>query len=154
MGPPSFVCIIIHLFHLASSAFNSITFQPFHLQRRSTSSPRLSNSAIMWDPETQTYTDGKIPSHHGALEMEELLQCNDGKLKIFGYGSLCWHPGSDGVLSLASTNDDQNVSETSNRVTTGTGRAIGYQRCWCQRSADHRPSRYYGVQWNCLYSVE
>ena len=128
---------VVHILHLTSSALNSNCFRPFHLQRLSTSSRRLSNSA-MWDPETQTYTDGVVPSHHGALEIEELLQCNDGKLKIFGYGSLCWHPGSDGVLSLANTNDAQNDSETSNKVTTRTGRAIGYQRCWCQRSADHR----------------
>jgi cation transport regulator ChaC len=24
------------------------------------------------------------------------------------------------------------------KVTTTSGRAIGYQRCWCHRSADHR----------------
>jgi hypothetical protein len=59
-----------------------------------------------WDPETQTYADGVVPSHHSALEIEELLQCNDGKLKIFGYGSLCWHPGIEGVLSLANKDID------------------------------------------------
>lgn len=88
----------------------------------------------MWDPVTQTYTDGIVPSHHTALELEKLLQCNGGKLKIFGYGSLCWHPGGSGVLSLANKVDNNGVR----RVSTAAGRAIGYQRCWCQRSADHR----------------
>ena len=86
----------------------------------------------MWDPETQTYADGVVPSHHTALDIEELLLCNEGNLKIFGYGSLCWHPGSDGVLSLA------NNKHSESQVTAVSGRAIGYQRCWSQRSADHR----------------
>ena len=61
-------------------------------------------------------------------------------MNIFGYGSLCWHPGYDGVLSLASISqqeEDENNAK-SRRVTTKAGRAIGYQRCWSQRSADHR----------------
>lgn len=92
----------------------------------------------MWDPETQTYTDGIVPSHHSAIEIEDLLLCNNGKLKIFGYGSLCWHPGTDGVLSLANNDPDAEKNGRSKRVTTTSGRAIGYQRCWSQRSADHR----------------
>ena len=120
----------------------------------------------MWDPKTQTYKDGIVPSHHTAIDIDELLTLNNGKLKIFGYGSLCWHPGYDGVLSLASLQDDDNdvdgsggcgdgsssASSPSNdmnkgdtkqhnrrrKVTTKPGRAIGYQRCWSQRSADHR----------------
>jgi hypothetical protein len=114
---------------LTSSASKSITFRFHHTHFPASSTPH-SNYNAMWDPVTQTYADGVVPSHHTALEIEELLQCNDGKLKIFGYGSLCWHPGNDGVLSLA----NQEGSE----VTAASGRAIGYQRCWCQRSADHR----------------
>ena len=94
------------------------------------------------------------------MDIDELLNLNnDGKLKIFGYGSLCWHPGSEGVLSLASIEEDEhehdvdidvgtdtdnanNASASANKpkrkVTTAPGRAIGYQRCWSQRSADHR----------------
>ena len=114
----------------------------------------------MWDPKSQTYKGGIVPSHHTAMDIDELLNLNnDGKLKIFGYGSLCWHPGSEGVLSLANIEEDEhehdvdidvgtdtdnanNASASANKpkrkVTTAPGRAIGYQRCWSQRSADHR----------------
>ena len=106
-----------------------------------------------WDPETQIYKDGIVPAHHSmSMTMEELLSVNQGKLKIFGYGSLCWHPGSEGVLSLASIEEDEHDHDESDdathpntttarpkrKVTTDPGRAIGYQRCWAQRSADHR----------------
>jgi len=60
----------------------------------------------MWDPTSQTYTGGIVPSHHSSMDIDELIALNDGKLKIFGYGSLCWHPGSDGVLSLANLEED------------------------------------------------
>ena len=127
------------------------------------------NQRSMWDPITQTYKDGIVPSHHTAIDIDELLTLNNGKLKIFGYGSLCWHPGYDGVLSLASItqdgeedddidqdggsgsssassspSNDKNKGEDTQqqnrrrKVTTKAGRAIGYQRCWSQRSADHR----------------
>ena len=89
-----------------------------------------SDDGAMWDPETQTYAGGIVPSHHAATSIEELLEENGGRLRIFGYGSLCWHPGSEGVLSLAAEGD--------RRVTTAPGRAVGYRRCWSQRSADHR----------------
>ncbi|KAL7533380.1 hypothetical protein ACHAXR_005195 [Thalassiosira sp. AJA248-18] len=107
----------------------------------------------MWDPQSQTYTGGNVPSHHSAMDIEDLLALNDGKLKIFGYGSLCWHPGSDGVLSLANIEEDEHghdnptnknndaataTKKSTRKVTTAPGRAIGYQRCWSQRSADHR----------------
>ena len=72
-----------------------------------------------------------------------IIALNNGKLNIFGYGSLCWHPGYDGVLSLASItqeedDDNETIANSSRKVTTKAGRAIGYQRCWSQRSADHR----------------
>ena len=108
----------------------------------------------MWDPKSQTYKGGIVPSHHTAMDIDELLNLNnDGKLKIFGYGSLCWHPGSEGVLSLASIEEDEHehdididvdvgtdasANKPKRKVTTAPGRAIGYQRCWSQRSADHR----------------
>ncbi|EED91746.1 predicted protein [Thalassiosira pseudonana CCMP1335] len=97
-----------------------------------------------WDPLTQIYKDGVVPAHHSmSMSIEELLAMNDGKLRIFGYGSLCWHPGSEGVLSLGNIEEDEHDHEVHNtkpkkKVTTTPGRAIGYQRCWAQRSADHR----------------
>ena len=114
----------------------SLAFHPRRnrLSSHGYSSRLHSTNSVMWDPMSQTYKDGIVPSHHSALDLEKLLQCNGGKLKIFGYGSLCWHPGSAGVLSLANKVD--NVDR--HLVSTTAGRAIGYQRCWCQRSADHR----------------
>ncbi|KAL9186771.1 hypothetical protein ACHAXT_010491 [Thalassiosira profunda] len=144
-----------HLWHriLASSSFLAAArsfatvaglsrYSNRHLQRASA----LRAQGSMWDPISQTYADGIVPSHH-SVDIDDLLDLNGGKLKIFGYGSLCWHPGSDGVLSLANIADDErdhdigegNKEETGKRqVTTAPGRAIGYQRCWSQRSADHR----------------
>ena len=119
---------------------------------------------IMWDAQSQTYLNGIVPSHHdSSSDIDTLLSLNgDGKLKIFGYGSLCWHAGSEGgVLSLADREEEEeyyeehehhliqdNVTSTTSpsisttkrkgRVSTSPGMAIGYQRCWSQRSADHR----------------
>lgn len=119
---------------------------------------------IMWDAQSQTYLSGIVPSHHdSSSDIDTLLSLNgDGKLKIFGYGSLCWHAGSEGgVLSLADREEEEeyyeehehhliqdNVTSTTSpsisttkrkgRVSTSPGMAIGYQRCWSQRSADHR----------------
>lgn len=63
-------------------------------------------------------------------------------IPIFRF-KLQWHPGTDGVLSLASIEQDEiedasSSSATKRKVTTAPGRAIGFQRCWAQRSADHR----------------
>lgn len=104
-----------------------------------------------WCPDTQTFKGGVVPDHSDeTLTIDELLSCNGDKLKIFGYGSLCWHPGADGVLSLANIEQDEHdhdattTTASSNnirpkrKVTTAPGRAIGYRRCWAQRSADHR----------------
>jgi len=104
------------------------------------------SSDAVWCPDTQTFKGGIVPRHSAdTLTIDELLACNGDKLKIFGYGSLCWHPGADGVLSLASIEEDEHdhdVTTSSPRpkrqVTTAPGRAIGYRRCWAQRSADHR----------------
>lgn len=75
-----------------------------------------------WCPEQQIYVGGVVPDN---AEVETLLSENDGLLRIFGYGSLCWNPGAGAVLSAPG-------------VTRTLGRARGYKRCWAQRSADHR----------------
>ena len=54
---------------------------------------------------------------------------NNGSLRLFGYGSLCWNPGSA---------DDAILSKLSDGVTRTLGQAIGWKRCWAQKSADHR----------------
>ena len=51
---------------------------------------RAEEEEAVWCTETQTYIGGVVP-HHSAtttLTLEELLACNEGKLKLFGYGSL------------------------------------------------------------------
>ena len=79
-----------------------------------------------WCPEQQIYLNGVVPSAQSAPDVSALLEENEGKLRIFGYGSLCWNPGT-GVLS-----------KEAEGVTRTLGRAIGWRRCWAQRSADHR----------------
>lgn len=87
-----------------------------------TSNPQAESSGRpLWCPEQQIYVGGVVPDNS---EIDSLLNENDGALRIFGYGSLCWSPG-DGALAKEG-------------VTKMLGRAIGYQRCWAQKSADHR----------------
>ena len=83
---------------------------------------------MMWCPEQQIFLNGKIPSLN-EQQVEEYIQGvllyeNDNShLRIFGYGSLCWRP--DGLLCHES-------------VTKDMATALGYKRCWCQKSTDHR----------------
>jgi cation transport regulator ChaC len=82
-----------------------------------------------WCSQQKIYLNGVVPRAESAFDVSELLQPGDDEnenkcLRIFGYGSLCWRPGS-GVLS----------KET---VRRSLGRAVGWRRCWAQRSADHR----------------
>ena len=78
-----------------------------------------------WDPDQQIYVDGIVPDASGkSEEIEALRQTNGGHMRIFGYGSLCWNPGSGATLS-----------KESEGVTRSLGRAKGWRRCWAQRSA-------------------
>ena len=99
----------------------------------STSPGALVDDGAMWDPKTQTYVGGVVPSRHPAASINDLLAENGGRLRIFGYGSLCWHP----VLSLAGKEGD-------GRVTTAPGRAVGYcaagRRGRPTTAADRRPT--------------
>jgi len=74
-----------------------------------------------WCPDQQIYIGGVVPD---SAEVQTLIDENEGRLRLFGYGSLCWGPG-EGTLSKSG-------------VTTSPGRARGYKRCWAQKSADHR----------------
>jgi hypothetical protein len=78
-----------------------------------------------WDPVSQVYVGGKLPEN--GSEVEDMIRENDGWLRIFGYGSLCWNAGTPGESALA---DDA--------VTSTTGQARGYRRVWAQKSTDHR----------------
>mmetsp|Transcript_7806 Transcript_7806/g.11314 ORF Transcript_7806/g.11314 Transcript_7806/m.11314 type:complete len:665 (-) Transcript_7806:243-2237(-) len=80
-----------------------------------------------WCSKQQIYLNGRVPRAESAPDVSSLLNlCDDNNkcLRIFGYGSLCWNPGT-GVLSKP-------------EVTRTLGRAVGWRRCWAQRSADHR----------------
>lgn len=77
--------------------------------------------APVWDPVAQIYVGGIVPEN---AAVQHMIENNHGCLRIFGYGSLCWNPGS-GALAHASVQ---------NRL----ARAPGYRRCWAQKSTDHR----------------
>eukprot|EP00804_Cyclotella_cryptica_P009201 CCRYP_003218-RB/>CCRYP_003218-RB protein AED:0.39 eAED:0.39 QI:0/0/0/1/0/0/2/0/169 len=66
-----------------------------------------SNSEAMWDPTSQTYKDGIVPSHHAAMEIDDLLQVNQRKLRRFGCGWLSLSPCTEGSLSLADIEPDE-----------------------------------------------
>eukprot|EP00980_Cylindrotheca_fusiformis_P007349 scaffold1525_cov142-Cylindrotheca_fusiformis.AAC.149 len=90
--------------------------------KRSMSKPgREQVGGPVWDPVQQIYVGGKIPENE---EVKALLDSSDGSLRLFGYGSLCWNPGT-GALARPG-------------VVGRLGRAKGYKRCWAQRSTDHR----------------
>ncbi len=76
-----------------------------------------------WCPEQQIYIGGN-PASSGADEHISHVLENELPLHIFGYGSLCWHPGG-GVLSHPSVQKQLGVTK-------------GYRRCWSQKSTDHR----------------
>eukprot|EP00934_Nitzschia_sp_Nitz4_P006224 Nitzschia sp. Nitz4//scaffold171_size48012//22476//24443//NITZ4_007123-RA/size48012-snap-gene-0.26-mRNA-1//-1//CDS//3329538695//6214//frame0 len=75
----------------------------------------------VWDPVQQIYVGGVVPEN---AKVQSLIKESEGSLRLFGYGSLCWHPGA-GVLSKPG-------------VQSTLGRARGYRRCWAQKSTDHR----------------
>lgn len=75
----------------------------------------------MWDPVAQIYVGGVVPEN---AAIKQMIEENQGCLRLFGYGSLCWNPGS-GALAHPSVQ---------NRL----ARARGYRRCWAQKSTDHR----------------
>jgi hypothetical protein len=75
----------------------------------------------VWDPVAQIYVNGIVPEH---AAVQEMIQQNQGCLLLFGYGSLCWNPGS-GALAHPS-------------VHHRLAKARGYRRCWAQKSTDHR----------------
>lgn len=74
-----------------------------------------------WDPVQQIYVGGVVPEN---AEVQALIQKNNGYLRLFGYGSLCWNPGT-GALAKEG-------------VVGALGRARGYKRSWAQKSTDHR----------------
>lgn len=77
--------------------------------------------APRWDPEQQIYVGGVVPEN---AQVQELIDESGGYLRLFGYGSLCWNPGT-GALAKPS-------------VQATPGKAKGYRRCWAQKSTDHR----------------
>lgn len=83
------------------------------------------DDAPVWCPEQQIYIGGVVPGLTSDVQLTRMMENNQGALRIFGYGSLCWKPGDGTTLSK-------------DGVTRCLGRAVGWKRCWSQRSADHR----------------
>jgi alpha-tubulin suppressor-like RCC1 family protein/cation transport regulator ChaC len=111
-------------------AFSEIHASFFHLSLKKiavsmTSSPIVADSTPRWDPELQIYVGGVVPgaSNEDILNM---LEQADGTLRVFGYGSLCWNPGSP-ETALGNP-----------AVKATLGHAIDYRRIWGQKSTDHR----------------
>lgn len=85
----------------------------------------------VWDPVAQIYVSGKLPEN---ANVRQMLDHNDGVLRLFGYGSLCWNPGG-------AATDESVLTHAS--VTTCTGYCVGYRRVWAQKSTDHRGTPYF-----------
>jgi len=80
---------------------------------------RTTSDGPVWCEKNQIYIGG-VPENE---EVKQLINESYGHLRIFGYGSLCWNPGTEGGLSKASQT---------------LGQVRGYKRVWAQRSTDHR----------------
>jgi len=94
---------------------------------------KKSTAIAEWCPKLNIYLNGIVPDNSNDAQeyISTILSASSSSpksLKIFGYGSLCWNPG---------TGDDI-LSKTSEGVSTQLGRAVGWRRCWAQKSADHR----------------
>lgn len=121
--PLLFLTSVLSIVIRPSFSFVTPPRRPFHSARfaMNTEEREDSTTTPTWCPEQQIYIGGIVPD---SGEVQKLLDGNEGNLCLFGYGSLCWGPGT-GVLSKSG-------------VTTTPGRARGYKRCWAQKSADHR----------------
>lgn len=98
----------------------------------------ISHETPIWDPVEQIYVGGVVPEN---AAVEDMIKAAQGTLRLFGYGSLCWNPGS-GALA------HESVKHT-------LGRARGYRRCWAQRSTDHRGNpRFPGIVCTLLKDEE
>ena len=110
-----------YLFYtLLITAASKMTLRPVTTLSSTTTTTTTTTEAV-WDPVQQIYVGGGVPSHDEEAVDDYLKQ---DTLRIFGYGSLCWGPGT-GALAHEG-------------VTAKLGRAIGYKRCWAQKSTDHR----------------
>lgn len=123
---PLFLVTVLSFYSFTTSFTSFGVLRPAHRilldsAARMDTEEREDNITPTWCPEQQIYIGGIVPD---SAEVEKLIADNDGKLRLFGYGSLTWGPGN-GVLSKEG-------------VTTTLGRARGYKRCWAQKSADHR----------------
>jgi len=95
----------------------------------------------IWDPVAQIYKSGRVPEN---ANVRQMIETNGGVLRLFGYGSLCWNPGTPGASALAHAS-----------VTSSAGRCHGYRRCWAQKSTDHRGWPHFpGIVCTLLTEVE
>ena len=111
--------LVIGRFHHPSSCRSMSSTMGTEERTDSTSNPNA--NAPIWCPEKQIYVGGVIPENE---QVKALLAKDDGYLRLFGYGSLCWNPGT-GALAKPG-------------IVATIGKARGYKRCWAQKSTDHR----------------
>ncbi|KAL3802540.1 hypothetical protein HJC23_012559, partial [Cyclotella cryptica] len=113
-----------------------------------------SNSEAMWDPTSQTYKDGIVPSHHAAMEIDDLLQVNQRKLRRFGCGWLSLSPCTEGSLSLADIEPDELDHYVTTTERTEKGNHDAGTCYWPSKilvSWQCQSSRNTAVHWDSLY---
>ena len=122
-------CVFPVAYFLASIVSISCSFRPTSSQialgKKQSSATRAmeieEREGPVWDPVAQIYVGSVVPEN---AQVAKMIEENQGSLRLFGYGSLCWNPGT-GPLAHPT-------------VTSKLGRARGYRRCWAQKSTDHR----------------
>jgi hypothetical protein len=125
-------------FVIGARKSSSNRFSSMNTEEPSSMNTEERDDAPTWCPDQQIYIGGVVPD---SANVQELINENEGRLLLFGYGSLCWNPGT-GVLAKPG-------------VTATPGRARGYKRCWAQKSADHRgTTRFPGVVCTLLRDEE
>ena len=89
-----------------------------------------------WCEKQQIFINGPLPNESSDVQayIEQILN-EKQPLVLFGYGSLCWNPGDANKDTLAKVVAN---AERMNASVTSIGCAIGWKRCWCQQSTDHR----------------
>ena len=111
---------MVHLHHCAMSSNKANTKDD-----DGSGSPPAAAAAV-WCPDQQIYVGGIVPGATNE-DVRAMIANNSGYLRVFGYGSLCWNPGDPAETALGHAS-----------VTSQSGYAKNYRRCWAQKSTDHR----------------
>ena len=126
----------------AFAPFSTLSFQPsiqlsplLASSSKSTSQFLSKSSPTISPKQDNTFTmENFCPKKAASADTEAYISsvlATKSSINIFGYGSLCWNPGSP----------DQTLAKSHMGVTSSVGRVIGWRRCWCQESSDHRGTK-------------